>query len=300
MNAHSDGTVRHDAWLALSHVVHAANDVPAGTLAATRLLYPFAETLSDYYDWQVDDVNQLGWAQAKLATMPPITVAVGDTFSADTLHPRVTNVLLLPQTTTLDSSSALLKHVNQVHLEDLKKQAPAALGNVITLERTGASMGVYAFLVCREPGNPKPVALEQCLKALPRNPGMRYVLPIWRADEHLDLWLDAICNWQREASAKTATLPQPMLVNFEAGKAALAQELERRLILRGLLVGRANEEAVPLGGSLRENRDVARQLAQLVKPSGPLTPEVFANWLLSGTRLTAEAWNRHEQVLRGI
>ncbi|MCQ3950559.1 MAG: hypothetical protein DPW14_12180 [Planctomycetes bacterium] len=300
METHPDATVRHDPWFALSHVVHAANSLPEGTRGVNWLLYHFADKLDDYYDWDTDDFNQLVWARATLAPLPPVTVAVGDTFFAGTLHPRVTNVLLLPQTTTLDSSSALLKHVNQVHLEDLKKQAPAALGNVITLERTGASMGVYAFLVCREPGNPKPVALEPCLQALPRKAGMRYVLPIWRADEHLDLWLDAICNWQREASAKTGTLPQPMLVNFEPGKSALAQEFERQLILRGLLVGRANEEAAPLGGSLRENAAAARRLAQLVSPGGPLTPEVFANWLLSGTRLAAEAWNRHEQVLRGI
>lgn len=298
METHPEATVRHDPWFALSYVVHAANSLPDGTRGVNWLLYHFADKLDDYYDWDTDDFNQLVWALAALAPLPTVTVRVGDTLSADQPHPRVTNALLLPQTTTLDSSSALLKHVNQVHLEDLKKQAPAALGSVITTERTGASIGVYAFLVCREPGNPKPVALEECFRALPRQPGMRYVLPIWRAEEHMDIWLDAICNWQREANAKTATLPQPMLVNFEPGKEALAQTFERQLIRRGLLVGRANEQAAPPGGSLRENADAARQLAQRVSPAGPLTPEVFANWLHSGTRLSAEAWARHERILR--
>lgn len=298
METHPSGTVRHDPWFALSFIVHAANSLPAGTQAVTRLLYPFTTRLSDYYDWANEDFNQLGWAQATLAVMPPVTVAVGDTLSADAPHPRVVNVMLFPQTTTLDSSSALLKHVNQVHLEELKRKAPAKLGSVITIERTGASIGVYAFLVCREPGNPKPVALEQCLQALPGKPGMRYVLPIWRADKHMDLWVDAICNWQREASADTASLPQPMLVNFETGKEAHAHEFERRLIRRGLLVGRAAEGYALHDGSLRENTDAARQLAQLVRPGGPLSPETYANWLNSGTRLPAEAWQRHERILR--
>jgi hypothetical protein len=292
------GTVRHDPWFALSFVVHAANYLPAGTQAVTRLLYHFADKLEEYYGWRTDDFNQLAWARTTLAQLPPVTVAVGDTLAADTPHPRVANVLLFPQTTTLDSSSALLKHVNQVHLEDLKRHAPAKLGDVIPIERTGASNPVYAFLVCREPGNPKPVALEQCLHNLPKGPAMRYVLPIWRADEHMDLWLDAICSWQREAASVTATMPQPMRVNFEAGKEALAQEFEKRLIRRGILVGRAIEQQAPLGGSLRENTDVAMQLAQLVKPNGPLTPETYANWLNSGTRLPAEAWERHYRILR--
>lgn len=298
METHPSGTVRHDPWFALSFIVHAANSLPAGTQAVTRLLYPFTDRLSDYFDWGTEDFNQLAWAQSTLAVMPPVTVRVGDTFTADQPHPRVLNVLLLPQTPTLDSSSALLKHVNPIHLQELKQHAPASLGSVISIERTGASIGVYAFLVCREPGHPKPVALEQCLHALPYKPGMRYVLPIWRADEYMDLWVDTICNWQREASAVTATLPQPMLVNFEPGKEAMAQEFERRLIRRGLLVGRAAEAPAPMGGSLRENADAARQLAQLVTPGGPLTPETYANWLNSGTRLSAEAWQRHERILR--
>lgn len=292
------GTVRHDPWFALSFVLHAANSLPAGTQAVTRLLYPFTDKLNEYYDCTTEDFNQLGWAQATLAIMPPVTVRVGGTFSADQPHPRVLNVLLLPQTTTLDSSSALLKQVNQIHLEELKQHAPASLGSVITIERTGASIGVYAFLVCREPGNPKPVALEQCLQALPRKPGMRYALPIWRVDEYMDLWVDAICNWQRQANAVTATLPQPMLVNFEPGKEALAEEFEHRLIRRGILVGRADEAPALHDGSLRENTEAAKQLAQLVRPGGSLLLETYANWLHSGTRLPAEAWERHQRILR--
>lgn len=298
METHPSGTVRHDPSFALSFVIHAANSLPAGALAVTRLLYPFADKFNEYFDWDTDGFNKLGWAQATLAVMPPVTVRVGDTFTADQPHSRVLNVLLLPQTPTLDSSSALVKQVNPIHLEELKKQAPASLGDVISIERTGASIGVYAFLVCREPGNPKPVALEQCLQALSRKPGMRYVLPIWRADEYMDLWVDAICNWQRQANAVTATLPQPMLVNFEPGKEALAQEFERRLIRRGILVGRAAEGYALHDGSLCENTDAARQLAQLVRPGGPLAPETYANWLHSGTRLPAEAWERHQRMLR--
>ncbi|MBK9974266.1 MAG: hypothetical protein IPP14_05790 [Planctomycetes bacterium] len=295
MESHPLGTVGHSPWFALNYAVHAANYLPAGTRGVIWLLYHFAEKLNDYYDWSNEDFNQLVWARAALAQLPPVTVAVGDTLFADTPHPRVVNVMLFPQTTTLDSTSALLKHVNPIHLEPLKQKAPAALGSVFPIERAHASIGVYAFLVCREPGNPKPVALEQCLQNLPTGAAIRYVLPIWRADEHMDLWVDAICNWQRETSA---TLPHPMRVNFEAGKEALAQEFEHRLIRRGLLVGRANELPPVEGGSLRENADAAKQLAQLVSPSGTLTPETYANWLNSGTRLPAEAWQRHERILR--
>lgn len=87
-----------------------------------------------------------------------------------------------------------------------------------------------------------------------------------------------------------------------------AERLESGLIGNGVIVGREAEcyfhdpnyasFFVDDTGSLPNRRTIRAQLAVTVSSHGPLTPDVYADWVFSGISLPEQAWERHLRVLR--
>jgi hypothetical protein len=114
----------------------------------------------------------------------------------------------------------------------------------------------------------------------------------------LDLWVSAVASWVRPSRYAGLKARQPLHVMFEPGQQEVALEFEKRLILNGLLAGRRGEHETQRELAALDRDDAIHDdLAALVRPGGPLTPEVYAAWVHSGVRLSPEAWERHLSVV---
>lgn len=253
----------------------------AGQENTARLLRDMLDAAvndSEYEGLNGAGFNDLVWAQNLLLTLPPVVWGVGDTLSPGEKpggYEAIRNWCLLPTTTSLDTQSNLVKaakeRFNAAHFEELKARAPAELGTVLLSVRGANTMDGLVHLVCRKPGNPEVKALDECLSNLPAKPGVRYVLPIWRAKEQLDLWVRAVARWVRPVRYAGLKARQPLLVLFEPDQGHLALEFERLLILQGVLIGRRGNDTPGVEiGKVDPGNALHADLAGLVCANGPL------------------------------
>lgn len=288
--------------------LHAAHfwDVPS--VAVTRWLYETAVLAKEQHSefW----TNDHAWARHRLYQSPPVVWQVVDllnenpSISLDTPH-----VLVLPNNTNLDSGALLLKKAVAAWGANVMPSAeierPCKVGDVVEVASKGA--GRYdkiLHFVCREPGKKAVVGLDKCMRSLCDHLHTRFpasfptcvVLPLWGEASELSTWVDAIASL---CSIESALQSRQLRILFGVPTQDVerAQSLQRMLIGRGVLSAhRAKDELPPSGTSPAVGKplllmpEFRRQLASMVRPEGPLTPDIYADWLYGGVALKEEEW----------
>lgn len=302
----------------IAAALHASNS-GGRSLASLRLLH-------DALNWSLGNVaipetdgarsrdpGKIVWEYLSYLRLPRVVWGIGDVFDFAPPKGFTRHILLLPTNSNLDTSAALVKHAHARYgsgpFDELKANRPARLGQSFrTSAGNSHAIGGICHLVCRSPGEPALRNLEECLRSIAAAPLQRHVLPLWGSADEIPQWVEAIAGWvNRQHSIQDAG--PSVLIRVLPEDQKKAEHLESGLIYNGVLVGRETEchfydpnydiFFVDDSGSLPNQKTVKERLAVEVRSRGPLTPDLYAEWMFSGTSLPEEAWERHLRIVRG-
>jgi len=288
MNEHTSAQF---IWTGIDEALHASHLWNRADTRNARLLHDAITQL--IADSQRDDFssqkfyNQV-WQYEKRLKCPPVTWGVGDAFEvqADREHPVC---FVLPTNTKLSTTARSVlrarKRFGAAPFDELLKHHARELGALIeTSAGTAGPECRIVHVVCREPGNP---VIRSLGFPGTRRIEMSTVIPFWGTTDEISLWASALAVLLSEASIGSGR--SSILVRFMPEDKRLGYLLESALVLKHVIVGR--EEGCGIehdSGSFGD--DLWRDLARRVKPEGPLTPDVYAEWKASGIELSPAAW----------
>jgi len=180
----------------LLHCVHGDNNTgPDNAL----LMYCGLRILGRASDENISpqDFNAACWALRDRIAKPPVRLIKADPINIPGSQvPGILSVLALPNTTTLNSSSSLLKQA-QSRFSSKPQSSKSKLGSVVHSE---VAVNRYYddlwHLVCRNPGDPSTHMLSRCFEELtPCGPPTFLHLPIFGKAEEAEQWVNGIAVW---------------------------------------------------------------------------------------------------------
>lgn len=313
--APSGGAVT-DPITTLGFALHTCNSesLVAGaptTVTASRLLHTMGYALEGADGPKFNDNS---WALLRLLRTPRIVIRTADVLDEiPEQREHFRYALLLPQNTAGDTSANLMSRavsfVGSEAISALKAGARLEMGTMhrIPLVDNRRFDEVW-HVVCREPGNAAVQRLDQALGDLigwsdvsfggsgDTGKRLRLVIPLWGGEATLGQWADALAKLatarvdiqRNEPSVILGVLPE---------EEALATRLESELVLRGAMVGHQWLESYSAEGCLWAQPEVKERIAASVSINGPLHPDHYAQWLLSGVALEPGGWERHLRSL---
>ena len=229
----------HHSLDLLLHCVHADNLIDGsnallqyGSLMALRKLIESRGSLSDF--------NKTCWYLRDWVKGAPVRFLEEDPIARPPSPvPGVTSVLAIPNSTSLNSGSTLVKQVQAQHgMQFVNRKTSAELGQVVEATPTkGDGYGEIWNLVCRTPGDPALKSLSECIGAL-SVPGKVVVvrLPMFGKETEMGTWAEALERWsrQRQNIQFAATFIE---LCFDRESLPKAQALQKLLRERGVVLG---------------------------------------------------------------
>jgi len=180
----------------LLHCVHADNNTgPDNAL----LMYCGLRVLgqASYKNLSPQDFNAVCWALHERIGKPPVRLIKADPINIPVSQiPGIQSVLALPNTTTLNSGSSMLKQA-QSRFSSRPLSSSSNLGSVIRSEVVDNRFYDDLWhLVCRNPGDPSIHMLSSCFEELrPGGTPTFLHVPIFGKAEEAEQWVNGIAVW---------------------------------------------------------------------------------------------------------
>lgn len=179
----------------LLHCVHADNEVGANN---ALLQYCGLGILGQvaHENLSPGEFNGACWALRERIEKPPIRIIKADPINAPSSKiPGIFSVLALPNTTTLNSSSHMLKQA-QSQFSSKLTSSDSSLGCVVHSDIVDSRYYDSLWhLVCRNPGDPSIHKLSSCFEELAWGAPIFLHVPIFGKVEEAGQWASAIAVW---------------------------------------------------------------------------------------------------------